>query len=306
MAVQAETQERPERAPLVFEVAGHRLEYRWIGPKPTEAPTIVFLHEGLGCAEMWRNFPDRVALEAGCGALVYSRRGYGESDAVREPFPVRFMHDEALQILPLVIERFELSDVILFGHSDGASIAIIYAGTHPGSVCGLVLEAPHVFVEPVCIESISRVAEQFYSNQTATGQTLDQEPSSQSPRTEGTTLQKGDTHKGEMAGLRNKLERYHGDNTESMFKTWTEVWLNPEFRQWNIEEYLPRIVAPTLVIQGEQDEYGTLKQVTAVVTQARGPVESLVLAGCGHSPHRDQTEQVMSATIQFIRKILNP
>ncbi|MBZ5536370.1 MAG: alpha/beta hydrolase [Acidobacteriia bacterium] len=306
MAVHPETQEGAERAPASFEVAGQRLEYRWIGPRPAEAPTIVFLHEGLGCAGMWRNFPDRVARETGCGALVYSRRGYGASDAVRGSRPVRFMHDEAIQILPLVIERFELSEVILFGHSDGASIAIIYAGIHPDSVCGLVLEAPHVFVEPVCIESISRVAKQFCSNHRAAGQTRDQEPSSQGPRIERTTLQKCDARKDEMAGLRNKLERYHGDNTESMFKTWTEVWLNPEFRQWNIEDYLPRVQAPILVIQGEQDEYGTLKQVDAIVTQARGPVESLVMADCGHSPHRDQPERVILATVQFILRIVNP
>jgi pimeloyl-ACP methyl ester carboxylesterase len=302
--VNAATGKDCEGAPKFFKVLGQRLEYRWIGPQPAEAPTIVFLHEGLGCVRMWRNFPDRVASETGCGALVYSRKGYGLSDPVRGPRPVRFMHDEALQILPLVIERFKLSDVILFGHSDGASIALIYAGMYPGSVRGLVLEAPHVFVEPVCIESISQVAKQFGSNQTAAGHTQDQEPSSQGPRIEGSTFERCDTHEEEIAGLRNKLARYHGDNTESMFKTWTEVWLNPEFRQWNIEEYLPRIEAPMLVIQGEEDEYGTLKQVDAIVTQARGPVESLVLAGCGHSPHRDQPEPVMSSTLRFVRRIL--
>lgn len=306
MAVNAETPGRPGGAPDFFEVAGQRLEYRWIGPQPAQAPTIVFLHEGLGCAEMWRNFPDRVAHETRCGALVYSRRGYGASDPVPGPRPVRFMHDEALQVLPPVIARFKLRDVILFGHSDGASIGIIYAGAYPRSVRGLVLEAPHVFVEPICIESISRIAKKFFTDGTGAERPLDEESSPQNPRAKDTTLQGCIPREDEMTGLRQKLARYHGANTDSMFKTWTEVWLNPEFLRWNIEEYLPRIEAPMLVIQGEDDEYGTLRQVDAVLSQARGPVEPLVLESCGHSPHRDRPEQVMSTTVQFIRRILNP
>ena len=304
MAVHPETQEGAERAPASFEVAGQRLEYRWIGPQPAEAPTIVFLHEGLGCVGMWRDFPDRVAGETGCGALVYSRRGYGASDPVGGPRPVRFMHDEALQILPLVIARFKLRDVILFGHSDGASIGIVYAGAHPRSVRGLVLEAPHVFVEPVCIESISRVAKQFCSAESAATPVLDPQASLPTPRMDDTTLQKNDTYEDEMAGMRHRLARHHGANTDSMFQTWAEVWLNPEFQHWNIEEYLSPIEAPLLVIQGKEDEYGTLKQVDAVVTQARGPAESLLLADCGHSPHRDQPDRVMSSTRRFVRRIL--
>jgi pimeloyl-ACP methyl ester carboxylesterase len=302
--VNAPTGKECEGAPKFFKVFGQRLEYRWVGSPPAEAPTIVFLHEGLGCVGMWRDFPDRVARATACGALVYSRRGYGASDAVPGPRPVRFMHDEALQVLPAVIEHFKLSDVILFGHSDGASIGIIYAGAYPGSVRGLILEAPHVFVEPVCIESISRIAKQFCADETTAKRTLNEEPSPQNPGITDTTLQGGNAREDEMAGLRNKLARYHDANTDSMFKTWTEVWLTPEFRQWNIEEYLPRIEAPMLVIQGEEDEYGTFDQVDAVSTQVRGPVEPLVLARCGHSPHRDQPERVMSATVQFIRRIL--
>ncbi|HEX2644748.1 MAG TPA: alpha/beta hydrolase, partial [Thermoanaerobaculia bacterium] len=137
---------------------GASLETRWIGPDPDRAPTIVFLHEGLGSATLWRDFPDRVAAAAGCGALVYSRKGYGASPPLDGPHPVRFMHREALEALPEVLAHFGIENPILFGHSDGASIALIYAGARLGPVRGLILEAPHVFVEPVCVESIARLA----------------------------------------------------------------------------------------------------------------------------------------------------
>lgn len=267
-----------------FEVLGQHLEYHWIGPPPDEAPTIVFLHEGLGSLRLWRDFPERLASAIGCGALVYSRRGYGASNPIRLPRSVRFMHEEALEVLPAVIQRFALRQVILYGHSDGASIAIIYAGTHPAQtrrpegppsagarVRALVLEAPHVFVETVCVESIARIAQAY-----------------------GTTR------------LREQLARYHGENTDSMFRTWTDVWLRPEFREWNIEEYLPMIGCPILVVQGEDDEYGTLRQVEAVRAQVGGPSRSLVLAHCGHSPHSDQPDAVLETAARFLREALDP
>jgi pimeloyl-ACP methyl ester carboxylesterase len=251
-------------------VLGQQLEYRWIGPRPGDAPTIVFLHEGLGCLGMWRDFPDRVASAAGCGALVYSRMGYGASEPVRGPRPVRFMHDEALEVLPAVIKRFKLEEVVLFGHSDGASIAIVHAGARLEAIRALILEAPHVFVEPVCVERIARIAEEY-----------------------------------ETTRLRQRLAKYHGGNTDAMFKTWTDVWLRPEFRQWNIEEYLPAIESPVLVVQGEEDEYGTVRQVEAVLAQVRGPAKSLMLARCGHSPHSDQPDEVLEATSRFVRQTLS-
>jgi pimeloyl-ACP methyl ester carboxylesterase len=267
-----------------FEVLGQHLEYRWIGPRPGDAPTIVFLHEGLGCQEMWRDFPDRMASATGCGALVYSRIGYGASEPVRGPRSIRFMHDEALDVLPAVLERLRLQEVILFGHSDGASIAVVYAGARSRGFGGpqgsplrsspvraLVLESPHVFVEPVCIESIARISRAY-----------------------------------ETTRLRERLARYHGANTDSMFKTWTDVWLRPEFRQWNIEEYLPAIESPVLVVQGEDDDYGTLRQVEVVVTQVTGPAKSLVLARCGHSPHSDRPDEVLEAASRFVRQTLVP
>jgi pimeloyl-ACP methyl ester carboxylesterase len=273
----------PDRSSARFEVLGQHLEYRWIGPRPDDAPTIVFLHEGLGCQEMWGDFPDRMASATGCGALVYSRIGYGASDPVRGPRSVRFMHDEALEVLPAVIERFKLREAIFFGHSDGASIAVIYAGARPRGLGGpqgsplrpspvraLVLEAPHVFVEPVCIESIARISRAY-----------------------------------ETTRLRERLVRYHGSNSDSMFRTWTDVWLRPEFQQWNIEEYLPGIESPVLVVQGEDDNYGTVRQVDAVVRQVNGPARSVLLARCGHSPHSQQPDEVLGAASRFVRQALD-
>ena len=219
---------------------------------------------------MWRDFPDRLASATGCSALVYSRMGYGASDPVRAPRPVRFMHDEALEVLPAVLESFKLEDVVLFGHSDGASIALIHAGARPGSVRALVLEAPHVFVEPVCIEGITQIAADY-----------------------------------ETTRLRERLARHHGPNTDSMFRTWTDVWLRPEFRKWNIEECLPAIECPVLVVQGEDDAYGTLGQVDAVVTHVRGPTEPLGLPHCGHSPHSERPDEVLAAAARFIHRTLD-
>jgi pimeloyl-ACP methyl ester carboxylesterase len=252
-----------------FEVLGQHLEYRWVGPRPHDAPTIVFLHEGLGCVGMWRDFPDSLASAAGCGALVYSRLGYGASDPVRGPRPTRFMHDEALDVLPAVIERFDLQDVVLFGHSDGASIAVIYTGARRTPVRALILEAPHVFVESICTEKIARIAQEY-----------------------------------EKTRLRERLARYHGANTDSMFRTWTDVWLRPAFQLWNIQEYLPAIQSPVLVVQGEEDEYGTPAQVDAVLTQVEGPAESLVLPRCGHSPHTARADEVLEAGRRFVRQAL--
>jgi pimeloyl-ACP methyl ester carboxylesterase len=181
------------------------------------------------------------------------------------------MHEEALEVLPAVLEHFDLERVILYGHSDGASIAIVHAGARPAPVAALVLEAPHVFVEPVCTERITRLAGEY-----------------------------------ETTRLRERLMRHHGVNTDSMFRSWTEVWLTPEFRKWNIEEYLQPIEAPVLVIQGEDDDYGTLRQVDAVLKGVDGPAESLVLPRSGHSPHTDQPAKVLEAAVQFIGGALRP
>jgi pimeloyl-ACP methyl ester carboxylesterase len=260
-----------------IKIAHQQLEYEWHGPRPDKAPTLVFLHEGLGCVAMWKDFPARVAAATGCGALVYSRAGYGKSDPCKLPRPVQFMHDEALIILPQVLDAFAVREAILIGHSDGGSIALIHAGggekpdrsdpknTGDIGIRALVLLAPHVFVEDLGIESIRRIGEDYRSG-----------------------------------NLRQRLERYHGDLVDNAFRGWNDVWLNPEFRSWNIEEYLPRIRVPVLLIQGADDQYGTRAQIEAIEREVAGPVQELILKDCGHSPHLDQPEQTLEAITSFL------
>jgi len=257
------------KEPHAFVVAGgRRLEYRWIGPRGDEAPTLVFLHEGLGSASLWRDFPDRLAAATGLGALVYSRAGYGHSDPADLPRPVRFMHDEAA-VLVEVLEGTGTRAPVLVGHSDGASIALIYAGSDAGPrPRALVLEAPHVFTEPHGLASIAAIREQYRTTK-----------------------------------LRERLARHHR-HVDVAFRGWNDVWLDPEFRAWNIEAYLPRITAPMLVVQGEDDEYGTWAQIEAIQRGAAGPVEVLSVPGCGHSPHREQPDLVLDAMARFLSVVL--
>jgi len=250
--------------------AGDRqLEYVWIGPTPDQAPTIVFLHEGLGCIRIWGDFPSRVSEATGCGVLIYTRAGYGNSDVLPLPWPNSFMHNEATTVLPEVLEHLNVREAILFGHSDGGSIALIYSGTSADRIVrGLVLEAPHVFVEDLSIAGI-RAAKEAY----------------------------------ETGTLRKTLEKYHGQTVDSTFRGWNDVWLDPTFRSWNIEEFLPEIKIPVLVIQGVNDEYGTLAQVKAIENGIAGPIDTLILEDCGHDPHRDQTDLVLARTKEFINEI---
>lgn len=249
-----------------LEVRGHRLEYAQIPGASPGAPTLVFLHEGLGSVSMWRDFPARVAAETGHGALVYSRAGYGQSDPITEKRRIDFMHEEALQVLPVLLDELGLSRPILIGHSDGASIALIHAGGAGRAVAGVVAMAPHVLVEDVSIKSIEAAK-----------------------------------HAYETTDLRQKLARHHA-NVDSAFRGWNDVWLDPAFRAWNIEEFLPHIEAPILAIQGEDDEYGTMDQLDRI---ARGApeVEQLRLANCRHSPHKDQPEAVIKAISAFVSRL---
>ena len=241
--------------------AGHSLEYQWLEGRE---PALVFLHEGLGSIRQWREFPARVAQATGCRVLLYNRYGYGQSDPLAEPrVGVRFMHDEALVSLPQALAALGIEAPILVGHSDGASIALIHAGAgHPTR--GLALMAPHVFVEDIGIRSIVRAKHTF-----------------------------------EASDLRERLAKYHRDPVKT-FYLWNDVWLDPEFRRWNIEEYLPGVRTPLLAIQGEDDEYGTRAQLEAIRRQVSAPCELLELARCGHSPHRDQPEAVLAALTRFI------
>jgi pimeloyl-ACP methyl ester carboxylesterase len=247
-------------------IKGHRIEYEFIRGANAGAPMLVFLHEGLGSLAMWKDFPRRCVQATGCGALIYSRYGYGKSDALKESRRVAFLQDEALKTLPELLDKLGVERPILFGHSDGGSIALIHAGGSRRAVRGLILMAPHVMVEDMGLVSIE-AAKRAY----------------------------------ETTALREKLARYHSD-PDSAFRGWNDIWLNPDFRVWNIEEYLPRITCPVLAIQGEDDEYGTMEQIERIA-RAIARVEVLPLKDCGHSPHRDQPEVVIEAVTQFVNRI---
>jgi pimeloyl-ACP methyl ester carboxylesterase len=226
-------------------------------------PELVFLHEGLGSVSHWKDFPKRVAAATGCPVTIYSRYGSGNSDLLSEPRAVTYMHDEGLKVLPELLTKLQIEDPILIGHSDGASIALIHAGAHD-RVRGLVLMAPHVFVEDLSVASIAAAKISF-----------------------------------ETTNLPQKLARHHRDATRT-FWGWNKIWLHPDFRRWTIEEYLPRITCPILAIQGAEDQYGTMAQVEAIKRQSGGPVEILKLADCRHSPQRDQPEATLAAIAKFV------
>jgi pimeloyl-ACP methyl ester carboxylesterase len=247
-------------------MAGGRIEYERI-PGERSGPTIVLLHEGLGSISMWRDFPRQVAEVTGHEVLVYSRHGYGRSAPLTAPRSLRFMHDEALIVLPELLDTLEIRRPILLGHSDGGSIAIIHAGGSGRDVAGLVLLAPHVMVEEISVASIA-AARVAYAQ--------------------------GD--------LRVRLARHH-DDVDGAFRGWNDVWLQPDFRAWTIEEYLPRIMCPVLAIQGEDDEYGTMAQVDRI-GGAIPDAQILKLAQSGHSPHRDRTAEVLEAIRAFVERVL--
>ena len=254
--------------------AGHRLEYKWIHPRPRARgrppdamPVLVFLHEGLGSVALWKNFPELVAEATGCSALVYSRYGYGKSDGLTEPRAVDYMHKEALEALPELLGALSIRDPILIGHSDGASISIIHAGCGRWQVRGLVLMAPHVFVEDITVAAIAQAKTAF-----------------------------------ETTDLGARLGRYHEDAVGA-FRGWNDIWLHPDFLAWNIESCLPGITAPALLIQGAEDQYGTMAQIEALERQLGGSAETVVLAGCAHSPHVDQTPATLAAIAQFVESV---
>jgi pimeloyl-ACP methyl ester carboxylesterase len=240
------------------------IAYEWVGEERGKAP-LVFLHEGLGSIRQWRDFPARVAAATGRRALVYDRYGYGQSDVLREAKrKIGFMHDEGLIALPDLLKSLGIQNPVLIGHSDGASIALIHAAKH--QVRGVVAMAPHVFIEPECLSSIVKISEEF--------------------------------EKGDLAA---KLGRYHRDARKT-FYGWADVWLDPEFKGWDIrEDYLPKIKCPVLGIQGFDDVYGTMRQLDEL--RKRTGAELLKLEKCGHAPFRDQPDQVLEAIARFVEKL---
>ena len=250
-------------------VHGLRIETAWYGPPPERAATLVLLHEGLGCVAMWKDFPERLAARTGFGVLAYSRLGYGKSDPVPLPRPLSYMHDEARDVLPPVLDQAGVRKAILVGHSDGASIATIYAGSFQDfRIRGLALLAPHFFVEDVSIASIA-AAKQAY----------------------------------EAGGLRARLACYH-DDVDVAFRGWNDAWLDPGFREWRIDDALAHIRVPMLIVQGRDDRYGTAAQLELAERDAYCPVETLLLEDCGHSPHVDQPKVTLNEIAAFAARIL--
>ncbi len=251
-----------------LEAQGKRLEAICYGPPPDQAPTLVLLHEGLGCVALWRDFPRRLAEATGFGVFAWSRAGYGKSDPVSLPRPLDYMTREAKETLPGVLDAIGCRRAVLVGHSDGASIAAIYAGgVEDFRVRGLVLMAPHFFTEPMGLAAIAR-AKQAY----------------------------------ETGDLRARLSKYH-DHVDCAFRGWNDAWLDPGFERWNIADCLDYIRVPALVVQGVDDEYGTAAQVEEIAARSYGPVEVEMLAGCRHAPHIDQPERLLALVADFCARL---
>jgi pimeloyl-ACP methyl ester carboxylesterase len=245
------------------------LEYRMIGPAPDQAPTIVMLHEGLGSAGLWGEFPEKLQTATGAGAFVYSRAGYGASTPVKLPRPLNYMHVEALEVLPKLLDRIGFRRGLLLGHSDGASIAAIYGGAHQDHrVNGIVLIAPHFIVEDISVISIAGIKQAY-----------------------------------EISDLRAKLKRWHGD-VDNAFYGWNGAWLDPEFRSWDISDYLAYIRVPIAILQGADDQYGTIRQVEIAQEECYCSVEATIVPGVGHQPHREAPETTLAAISEFAERIL--
>jgi pimeloyl-ACP methyl ester carboxylesterase len=240
-----------------------RIEYRWIAGSHPNAATLVMLHEGLGSLSLWKDFPERLAAATGCRVLVHSRHGYGGSSSLHAPRGTDYMHEEARVWLPRLLRALEVRRPILFGHSDGASIALIHAAQPDADVAALILLAPHVMVEDLTVRNIERARIAFRETD-----------------------------------LKERLARHHHD-AEATFRGWNDIWLDPAFRTWNIEALLGAIRCPVLAIQGREDEYGTLEQLE-ILRRALPETEFQVLENCRHSPHRDQPQAVLDATREFL------
>jgi len=242
----------------------------FVPAQPRSPIPILFLHDSLGSISVWKDFPKTIATQTGLRTIVYDRQGYGSSD----PFPAGTRDNQYLEeqadFLIRVLDALSIDSCLLFGHSDGGSIALIAGAKYPERIRGIITEGAHVFVEDITLAGI-REALQLY----------------------------------QTTGLKAKLERHHGTKTEALFNVWTQTWLTPAFRHWNIEHFLPAINCPVLVIQGENDEYGSVQQVESIYTQVKGHSEKQLIAGAGHTPHKEAKEETIRLVSDFIRKLLN-
>ena len=249
-------------------IGGATLEYRMIGPRPDAAPTIVMLHEGLGSVTTWGDFPHKLAQASGAGVFVYSRAGYGQSSAIPLPRPLDYMQREATDVLPELLDAIAFRRGILFGHSDGATIAAYYTGSvQDHRVRGVILMAPHFFMEASNIEAIRNTITAY-----------------------------------ETTDLRAKLARHHAD-VDTAFRGWSGAWLDPGFLKFDTTDALAYIRVPVLVVQGAADPYGTLAQVRVVEDECYCPVETVVMNGVGHAPHREKPEETLAAASAFTDRI---
>lgn len=254
------------QTPLV--VDGAQLEYACFGPTPDQAATLVMLHEGLGCVALWRDFPQKLAEHTGMGVLVYSRLGYGQSDPAPLPKPLDFMTREAVDTLPQVLDQIGVQRCVLFGHSDGATIAAIYAGSvQDHRVRGLVLMAPHFFTEPKGLTEIAKLVHSF-------------------PTTD----------------MSQRMAKYHR-SPEIAFHGWGDTWMNPGFKTWNVAEVIDYLRIPVLAIQGRDDQFGTLAQIEEIESRSYSPVDTLILDNCRHAPHQEHPKPVLDAVIGFTQRL---
>ena len=245
------------------------LEYRMIGPTPDQAPSIILLHEGLGSVGLWGDFPDNLQAATGAGIFVYSRAGYGASSPAQLPRPMSYMHDEALDVLPKLLDAIGFRRGLLLGHSDGASIATIYAGgVQDHRVRGLVLIAPHFVVEDVSVKSIAEIGQAYATTD-----------------------------------LKARLARWHSD-VDNAFRGWNDAWLDPAFRNWDITESLAYLRVPVAIIQGADDHYGTMRQIEIAEEECYCPVDVTVVADAAHSPHREAPDATLKAVADFANRLL--
>jgi pimeloyl-ACP methyl ester carboxylesterase len=259
-----------QRERSTIKAAGRRLAVQRLRPDGAMAgPPLLFLHEGLGCVAMWKDFPSRLCARLGLEGVCYDRWGHGLSEPLDRPRDARYLHDEALVFLPEVLRGLGIEHAALFGHSDGGTIALLFAAAFPQAAAALVTEAAHVFVEEETLAGI-RAAVGTYAT----------------------------------TDLPARLARYHGDKTGGLFRAWHETWLSPAFRDWNIEAELPRIGCPSLLLQGEADEYGTAAQVETIARGVAGPVETGLLPGCGHAPHLQAADAVLERAARFLERHL--
>ena len=259
-----------EREAFQVQAAGHSLAVERLGPVTPGQPTLVFLHEGLGSIAQWRNFPHRLCRALGLSAVIYDRWGFGKSDPLKLPRPNNYLEIEAEVALLELLEACGVSRPILIGHSDGGSIALLFATAFPSRPLACVTMAAHVFVED---EALTGIREARHAWQTTK--------------------------------LRDRLAHYHGDKVDAVFSGWVDTWLRPDFRDWSMVERLARIACPLLAWQGRDDAYGTPKQVETIVEGVSGPAQPLLLKDCGHTPYRERTEETLGAIIAFLGPLLS-